>query len=291
MDSLQNVRLLDSDADVKGRAFQRVIAPAIRAGMGQYFTPEPVVQLMVDVTEPRPGERILDPFCGSAHFLTRCLARMDREHCEEPCEGHGIEKSERMVRIALTGLQLQGGSAPSIRCGDALLDFANYPELEPASFDLILTNPPFGSLLGAESLAQLGDFELARGRSRVGLEVLGLERCLQLLRPGGRLGIVVPDSLLSNRSLKHVREWVAARARVRAIVSLPLQTFTPFGANIKTSVLFLRRRRRGEARDDYQVHLSRVDAVGYDATGRPQDCSELPACAEALREMLAKEGW
>lgn len=287
MEALQGVRLRDSDADVKGRAFQRLITPAIRAGMGQYFTPEPVVQLMVDVTEPRPGERILDPFCGSAHFLSRCLARVGGERCEV----HGIEKSERMVRIALTGLRLQGGVVPRIRCGDSLLDFANYPELEPASFDLILTNPPFGSLLGAESLAQLGELELARGRSRVGLEVLGLERCLQLLRPGGRLGIVVPDSLLSNRSLAHVRDWVAKRARVRAVVSLPLQTFTPFGANIKTSVLFLQRRLSGQGGGNDPVHLVRVDAVGYDATGRAHGTSELAVCAEALRDRLAREGW
>ena len=73
VEKLQDFSLIDSDTDIKGSAFQKVLAPAIRSGMGQYFTPDPIVQLAVSIIRPRARDLILDPFCGSGHFLTRCL--------------------------------------------------------------------------------------------------------------------------------------------------------------------------------------------------------------------------
>ena len=287
MDALAQWSLADSPADLKGRAFQQLLTPAIRSGMGQYFTPEAVVQLMVDAVSPRGTDRVLDPFCGSARFLAACAARgagRDGALC-------GIEKSDRMARIARAGLGLAGAPAITIRSGDALLDFANYPDLAPASFDLVLTNPPFGSQLGGDAMTALGDFELARGRKRLPLEVLGLERCVQFLKPGGRLAIVLPDSLLGNTSLRFVRSWLAAHARLLAVVSLPLETFAPYGANIKTSVLFLRKYlpERAVPRDA-PVLLLRVDDLGYDTAGRPTGRSELPRAVAELRAFLTGEG-
>ncbi len=292
MSILARYRLDLSAADVKGRAFQQVFAPVARAGMGQYFTPEPVVRFMVQVAAPRPGERILDPFCGSARFLASCADELAAAGSPVAAgELHGIDKSERMVRVARTSLQLGEHVASTLRCADGLADLANFADLEPATFDLILTNPPFGAQLGPESLGGLAHFELARDHTRVGLEVLGLERCLELLKPGGRLGIVVPDSLLGNDTTDCVRQWLASRARLRAVVSLPVETFAPFGANIQTSVLFMRRWRPDEPHGEYRVRLVRVDDVGYDASARPRGGDELPACAARLLRFLDREGW
>jgi type I restriction enzyme M protein len=298
---LGRFNLTRSGRDVRGRAFQKVLGPALRAGMGQYFTPEPVVAFMVETVRPRLSEQVLDPFCGSARFLTETLSLV-RAAARPPsarallafasAKLHGIEKSDRMVRVAQTDLRLRGSASANLRCTDSLLDFRNYPDLGPEMFDVILTNPPFGCLLSAASLVQLADFELARGRRRVPLEVLGLERCLEFLRPGGRLAVVLPDSLLNNPGARYVREWLPARARLRAVVSLPIETFAPFGANIKTSILYLRKRLPGEARStDHPVSLLRVDAVGYDAAGRDLGDSELPLAAAALAQQLDKEGW
>lgn len=301
MDDLQSYSLTRSDADVKGRAFQRVLAPTVRSGMGQYFTPEPIIGFIVETVRPSVSDLILDPFCGSAHFLSRSLQHVrsstkdiDSKTFHEFAFGklHGIEKSDRMVRVAMTDMRLHGDGHSNIRCTDALLDFANYPDLEQEMFDVILTNPPFGSLLSAESISQLGKFDLAKGRKRVPLEVLGLERCLQFLRPGGRMAIVLPDSVLTNRGTRYVREWIEGIAMVRAIISLPVETFTPFGANIKTSVLYLRKWDRGELRSrSYPTCLVRVDNVGYDANGRPNDKADLKDASEKLREFIDKEGW
>lgn len=301
VEALQRFSLMRSDVDVKGRAFQRVLGPAMRSGMGQYFTPEPVIRFIVDVVDPQLGEIILDPFCGSGHFLSQCLEHV-RSHASglsaEEIQGfafrrlHGIEKSDRMVRVAMTDMRLHGDGHSNLRCTDSLLDFLNYPGLEPESYDVILTNPPFGSLMTAEALARLASFELAKGKKTVPLEILGLERCLQFLRPGGRLAIVMPDSMLTNRGTRYVREWLRLRAKLRAIVSLPIETFCPFGANIKTSIMFLRRWERGEEHSaDYPVALLKVDSVGYDSSGRPSGASELPDAVIQLRAFFLQEGW
>jgi type I restriction enzyme M protein len=301
VETLQDYSLMKAHVDVKGRAFQRVLGPSVRAGMGQYFTPLEVIRFMVEVISPAISELILDPFAGSAHFLTASLdlvrsaaTRDDTKRLDEFAFNklHGIEKSDRMVRVAMTDMRLHGDGHSNVRCADALLAFSNYPDLRPDSFDVVLTNPPFGSLLGQEAIARLGKFALAEGRSSVPLEVLGLERCVQFIRPGGRLGIVLPDGILVNRGTHGVRAWLEGEVKLRAIVSLPIETFSPYGASIKTSILFARKWKRGESRGaDYPVCLVRIDDIGYDATGRIHHSSELKDGAQHISAFLEKEGW
>ena len=301
VETFQEYGVGHSAVDVKGRAFQKMLSPAMRAGMGQYFTPEPVVKLMVSVVTPKVHDLVLDPFCGSARFLTTSLQHVATtlRSTEEKLfhefafsKLHGIEKSDRMVRIAMTDMRLQGDGHSNIRCTDALLAFSNYPDLHPESFDVILTNPPFGSMLGSEAISQLGSLSLSNGRRSVPLEVLGLERCVQFLRPGGRMGIVLPDGILDNRSAQYVRDWFDRNMKMRAIVSLPVETFSPFGASVKTSILFARKWRTGEQQEqDYPILLARIDNIGYDATGRTRENSDIGALTEHLEKFLLREGW
>jgi len=301
LNDLDGYSLLLSDADVKGRAFQRVLTPATRSGMGQYFTPEPIVRLVVETVKPKASDLILDPFCGSAHFLSSSLnfVRNNSQDIESNLihefafgKLHGIEKSDRMVRIGMTDMRLHGDGHSNIRNTDALLDFANYPDLDSESFDIVLTNPPFGSLLGTDTISHLGEFQLADGRKRVPLEILGLERCLQFLRQGGHMVIVIPDSVLCNRGTQYVRDWLQQVAKIRAIVSLPIETFAPFGANIKTSLLYLRKWERGELKStSYPLCLLRVDKIGYDASGRQTANSECEEARDTINDFFDREGW
>jgi type I restriction enzyme M protein len=141
-------------------------------------------------------------------------------------------------------------------------------------------------------MSSLGKFALGEGKKTVPLELLGLERCIQFLRPGGKLGIVLPDGVLVNRKTDYARQWLAGHAKLRAIVSLPIETFSPFGASIKTSVLFVRKWKSGEKKtEDHNVHMARVDNIGYDATGRKRNSAEIEQVAKAIRTFLNKEGW
>jgi len=307
---LQEFSLIDSPTDIKGRAFQKVLGPAIRAGMGQYFTPDPVVDMAVNIMRPRPSDLILDPFCGSGHFLTRSLDYVIDQHANTIPEYtlhefkffhlHGIEKSERMVRIAMTDMLLHDDGHTNIRNTDALLSFDNYPDIialrddgrsDPAIFDVILTNPPFGSIMREEARSMLGRFDIARGRRSVPFEVLAIERCLQFLKPGGKLAIVLPDGNLGNSNVQFVRDWLLEHTRLKGVISLPSQTFAPYGTTTKTSLCFLQKNRTSDDREvDYDIAFYLLENVGYDATGRPKEAAEVAQCIDYMTRALIWDG-
>jgi type I restriction-modification system DNA methylase subunit len=112
---------------------------------------------------------------------------------------HGIEKSDRMVRIAMTDMLLHDDGHTNIRNLDAFTQLRKLPSLialrddgknDPAVFDIVVTNPPFGSIMKQEVMEMLGRFDLGHKKKSLPLEVLGLERSLQFLKPGGKLAIV-----------------------------------------------------------------------------------------------------
>ena len=298
--AIEDYNLTETDTDLKGRAFQRVLTKSIRAGMGQYFTPAPVCNLMVNILEPKTSDLIIDPFCGSGHFLSLCLAKV-RSTCDLESKEyhefafgklHGIEKSDRMTRIAMTDMRLNGDGHSNIRCTDALLDFRNYPDLKPGSFDIVVTNPPFGSTLGAEALEALASFQLATNRRKVPLDVLGLERAIELLRPGGKLAIVLPESIFNANSCRYVRDWILEKLDVRIIIDLPNETFAPFGANVRSGILFGRKWNEGEAQDlKKDICMIRLDNLGYDASGRPINGAEQDEAEAIVTEFLRRNGW
>ena len=308
---LQNYSLIDSKMDIKGRAFQRVLSSAIRAGMGQYFTPEPIVSLAIEMLRPTPEDIILDPFCGSGHFLTHALDYVIRNYSDTTDEYllnefrffklHGIEKSDRMTRIAVSDMLLHDDGHSNIRKTNALLSFDNYPDImsingdnngNPEIFTIVVTNPPFGSIMQEEARQMLGRFELGRGRKNVPLEILGLERSIQFLKPDGRMAIILPDSVLSNRNADYVRSWIVDQVKIQAIVSLPIETFVPYGATHKTSLCVFRKWGEGEVKKfDTPVFLARIDNVGYEATGGERPGSEVSAVARQFNDFVEKNGW
>jgi len=100
-------------------------------------------------------------------------------------------------------------------------------------------------------------------------EILFIERCIDLIKPGGRLGIVLPDSAFTNKRYIPVINYILQKTKVLAIVSLPQHTFIPFGSMAKTSILFLQKKENDEI-DNYPIFMAHVEKVGYDATGRPE---------------------
>lgn len=306
---LQHYSLLDSKGDIKGRAFQKVLGPAIRAGMGQFFTPDEAVKLAVGIINPDVKELILDPFCGSGHFLTSCLEKVNEKYLAGEITEyafnqfkffhlHGIEKSERMVRIAMCDMALQDDGHTNIRCTDALLSFDNYPDIkalggdenqDPQIFDVVVTNPPFGSLMGGEIGNIIKRFELGKGKKSAPLEILGLERCLQFLKPNGRMAIVLQDGVLTDTGHDSVRTWLHTQAEVVAIISLPDHTFTPYGASPKTSVVFLRKFLPNENKvSNKPVFFAKMENIGYDATGRTKGVSETN---DIIKAFFENRGW
>lgn len=304
---MQEFSLVDASSDVKGRAFQRILGPAIRAGMGQYFTPDPIVELAIGVIGPSAKDLILDPFCGSGHFLTKALQHVIKTQGDS-LDGHslhefkffhlhGIEKSDRMVRIAMTDMMLNDDGHTNIRNQDALLSFDNYPDIialrddektDPAVFDIIVTNPPFGSIMRQETMELIGRFTLGHRKKSLPLEILGLERSLQFLKEGGKLAIVLPEHLMKGKTAAFVRKWLDGVAHLKAVFFFPEEAFMPFGAMVKTCLCIIQKAGPDNpisARD--RTFLCEVENLGYEATGKPKAGSEVAAAISAFHSNVS----
>jgi type I restriction enzyme M protein len=140
-------------------------------------------------------------------------------------------------------------------------------DIELGRFTLLLVNPPFGTVV-REGLDQ---YELARGKTSQRSEILFIERCLSLLKPGGRMGMVVPDNVLTNPPLQYVRDYIKRNAKILAIVSLPTSAFVASGTAVKTHLLF----------------LEKTKASGYGVfMGNPDKVSDLPEVLTNYHEQV-----
>ena len=156
-------------------------------------------------------------------------------------------------------------------------------------FDVIVTNPPFGSKIPIRGSHFLEQFDLGHIwrkdeenrwkmskalRSSVPPEQLFIERCLQFLKPGGRLAIVLPDSILGNPGLGHIRQWLLKKTRIVASVDLHADTFQPRNGT-QTSVLILQKKTQEEINEEqftrqiapYNIFMAMVEKVGHDKRG------------------------
>lgn len=292
---LQDISLAKTDLDSKGRAFEKFLGKFFRGEYGQYFTPRQIVEFMVKMLEPNARDLVIDPACGSGGFLLYSL-NLVRERVNKDYEGDpdtikdliwrfankqifGIEINDRIARVAMMDMVIHEDGHSNIECANALQDFEKFDprrDIKPNKYDLVFTNPPFGAVEKDQKI--LGLYELGsknRKRKSQKTEILFIERCLNLLRFGGKMGIVLPDGILTNSSLKCVRDFIEANAKILAVVSLPQQTFVPSGSGVKASLLFLQKKREGEELGDYPIFMAIAERVGYDTTGR-EDKNDFP---------------
>ena len=143
----------------------------------------------------------------------------------------------------------------------------------------------FGSKIKSQEL--LTSFDLGKGNRSQLTEVLFIERCVDLLKPRGTLGIVVPDGVLSNISLSNVRAFIRNNSLIRAIISVPHETFSPYGSGVKASLLFLQKKDVEGKLKQEKVFMAVADNIGYDATGRMTGKNDLPK----ILEIYKKQEW
>lgn len=157
------------------------------------------------------------------------------------------------------------------------------------SFDLILTNPPFGAQVSLAERPYLSSYDLGNQTQKNGkqkprknqkTEILFLERIWQFLKPeSGRAAIVLPDGMLTNSSLQYVRDFLLERFVLLAVVSLPATAFSHYGAGVKSSLVFVRKRD-----DDEAIFMAAPRDIGYDATGRKTESNDLDEIVQQYRE-------
>lgn len=274
---LQDVHLNKTDLDSKGRAFETFMGSFFRGDFGQYFTPRPVVQFIVNVLPITHEDFVLDTSCGSGGFLLHALEKVRRQadefydpdskehwqHWHDFAEKKlfGIEINEQISRAAKMNMIIHDDGHTNVINSDGLITDKAMREKVPAwkgefgMFNFILTNPPFGSTVKQTEKAYLNQYKFGqtdvswldlkntavKNRDSQKTEILFIEQCHNFLKEKGYLAIVLPDGILTNSSLQYVRDEIEDKYRIVAVVSLPQTAFTATGAGVKSSVLFLRK--------------------------------------------------
>jgi type I restriction enzyme M protein len=330
---LQPWSLRKSTADVKGGVFEDFLSKTFRDDLGQYFTPTPVINLMVGILQPTVDDYVGDPACGSARMLTHVLDYVRKREYEkavatnggsaeginpeEPTEefirfrdNHlfGAEYSRNVMHVARVNTLMNSAQYADLKVMDSLERLSSItggiteglparPGFYPGGLTMILTNPPFGSKVTnanvLKDLAARDGVTKKNGKvvKSIPQEVAFVNRCLEFLAPKGKLAIVLPDGVLANSQMQDVRDWILRWAKLKAVISLPQETFAPYGAGVKASMVLLEKRTIPLLADgqlelgqvlstegdeyDYKVYMARVDSIGYDATGRETGIDEI----------------
>lgn len=306
---LQPYCVMDADRDAVGDAFEVFIGPALRGAEGQFFTPRNVVEMMVRIVDPKPGEKIIDPACGSGGFLISALAHVweqlrfeakrkawtERQLTKREVEVstqcfRGIDKDAFLAKVCKAYMALVGDGRGGIFCANSLARPEEWPVeyLDKAllgTFDVVLTNPPFGVKIPIKGENLLSQYELAHHwdarldgagfvRTSKLLEtespqILFIERCIQFLKPGGRLAIVLPEGVLGNRTSGYILDYMRSQGAILAIIDVTRRLFQPH-TDTKVNVVVFRKREKGtKTSPDSNVFMSVAKTCGHDKRGNP----------------------
>ncbi len=274
---LQGVNLSKTDLDSKGKAFETFMGSYFRGDFGQYFTPRNIVKFIVDVLPINNDSKVLDTSCGSGGFLLYALDKVRQQagiyYNEGTIEHYnhwhdfasknlfGIEINEQIARTAKMNMIIHDDGHTNVISSDGLLrddvirERTENKGFEYETFDVIITNPPFGSTIKQTEKAYLHQYSFGnkdvdwldtknsavKERDSQSTEVLFIEQDYNFLKEGGYMAIVIPDGILTNSSLQYVRDNIGEWFRIVAVVSMPQDAFKANGAGVKSSVLFLKK--------------------------------------------------
>lgn len=308
---LSKVSFTDSDHDVKGTAFEYFVKATFKGKkLGQYFTPRPVIELMVDllgreaiVWALRSGTdvRLADPACGTGGFLVYLLkasleqvdALLARREITRATHDaitnklrqdvfHGADANEGVASAAKMNMIIAGDGHNNICCENSVLPDASLWPMGQADYDYILTNPPFGTAEGdALSRDDARKYPVPGGRG----QHLFIQRMVLATKPGGLICTVIDEGLLNTDTADFLREWVMQNAELLAVIHLPDETFKPNKIDVHSSVLLMRRRDTPDIDllDSYPVAFGELESLGYYGSGDPIRGFEF----EAVRRSLA----
>jgi len=310
--SIQDVKLFNSNLLVVDEAFEYLVNKSAKGEKGQYLTPRHVVDMCVKMLNPKKGEYMIDPASGSCGFPVHTIFHItghlfdntdiSEEEKEDVLKIFGIDFDEKVVRVART-LNLIAGDGESNVLHLNTLDYERwkdkekdrkwlstyrkgYTRLEKLAtgkdekknfmFDILMANPPFaGDIKESRIIHQyeLGFKANGKVQSKVGRDILFIERNLQFLRPGGRMAMVLPQGRFNNTSDKEIRKFVSEKGRILAVVGLHPNTFKPH-TGTKTSILFVQKWNNDKKAgplcpkvEDYPIFFAVSEKGGKDSSG------------------------
>ncbi len=300
---LEQFSLLKTDKDVVGDAFEVFAESKLIGEKGEFFTPREVVKTAIQIVDPQPGQQIVDPACGSGGFLIYALGHIWRVMDEskkykgapnleilkrEIAEKNffGIDKEIDLVKIAKAYMAIIGDGRGGIVQQNTLHTAEDFKgrarelfvdEQEKfKKFDVVLTNPPFGNKIKVleddSKYFDLGHiwkreddvWKKTDKPKETEPQVLFIERCLQMLKDGGRLAIVLPETYFHAPKVRYVLEYVKKNNNFIAVLDLAHNTFRPHN-NAKTLLLILEKGRKQQN----EIIMAVAEEIGHDHNGKP----------------------
>ena len=300
---ISSVSFSDCDLDSKGAAFEYFVRATLKGKkLGQYFTPRPLVKLMLSlgsweqiISSVAAGEefKVLDPACGTGGFLVlamnSCLDEIDQRLKDKKLHKqladtlkkrikenvfYGIDAHEGVACSAKMNMIIAGDGYNNIRCADSLNESTLLPPYTQVNGSkcsdglahLVLTNPPFGTSEAeslSESSANTYDVPSTRGQS------LFMQKMIQSVHPGSSIVTVIDEGVLNTSSYQELRRFILKTCKVESVLSLPDETFKPNKINVRSSVLVIRKREEidSDMVDSYPIAFIAIDSLGYDGSG------------------------
>ncbi|HYG89562.1 MAG TPA: class I SAM-dependent DNA methyltransferase [Azospirillum sp.] len=270
-----------SDRQHFGDIYEQILNDLQSAGnAGEYYTPRAVTAFMVDRLDPRPGETLFDPACGTGGFLTCAIRHMRDRYVKRPEDEQtmqaalrGVEKKQLPHMLCVTNMLLHGIEDASFVRHDNTLARPYISWEQKDRVDIVLTNPPFG---GREEDGIESNFP-QRFRTRETADLF-LALIIRVLKPSGRAAVVLPDGTLFGEGVKtRLKEHLMEECNLHTIVRLPNSVFKPY-ASVGTNLLFFE---KGEPTKDiwFWEHQVPEGQKAYSMT-RPIRVEHLKGCMD-----------
>lgn len=298
---LQNFCLIESERDIVADAFETFIGYSLKGAQGQFFTPRNVIKLMVEIINPQPNELLIDPACGTGGFLVESLRHIwkvldnqaieygwsDLALNEEKLSSaikciKGLEKDDFLSKVAKAYMAILGDGKGGIFCEDSLKLPTEWKpttrqQIDLDKFDVLLANPPFGKDIKVKGEEKLKQFDLAYNwkkeintfsktnkiKKEETIQILFIERSLKLLKDGGRMGIVLPETFFHAPKSRYVLHYMLRNNNVTWMLDLPHNTFRPHN-NAKCVVIVLEKNRPQQS----EINMAVAEEIGHDHQGK-----------------------
>lgn len=256
IDAIDPLILSTIDTDIKGDAFEYFLekTTSTENDLGEYFTPRNIVKTIINLVEPKFKETIYDPFCGTGGFLTEAFNYIKDNNIINNKEDLEILKHHTLygreitstARIAKMNMILHGDGHSGIQQVNSLEnpEYSNPLTNKQLKFDIIVTNMPFSQEITKKTIQNsktVTENHIAplyyNGIAKNNGDAACVLHCLQSLKEGGRMALVVPEGFLFRRDTASVRQLLLSKAQLQAVISLPKGTFLPY-TGVKTSILY-----------------------------------------------------
>ncbi|MCL2065704.1 MAG: N-6 DNA methylase, partial [Candidatus Cloacimonetes bacterium] len=296
VNSLQDFTFTKSSkSDLWQLVFYQFANAFTKTNKAQFLTPIPLIEFIVDIVNPKDGETVIDPTCGSGDFLSVSYVKSNSEMNDKNI--FGVDNDNQMVRLAQLNMLLNGDGRSTLKFQSGMGSISHkfnkdnelcalntemhkngdwkktndYTKLK--EFDIVLTNPPFGEDRAFETkdskekeLIECYEMWNLYGRKKIDLGVVFLENAYRILKENGRMGIILSNSIASIDTHKQARKWLMDKMRIVAIFDLPANVFGETGT-ITTIIVAYKPSEKDLIRlknENYQVFTKEIQNIGYE---------------------------